>query len=566
MLLWCYYMLHILYRLYPMNSTKNRQTTLENFLHWEKTTPSKSFLHQPIKSNWRTWTYAEAGVEIRKVAAMLIDTLPPKSNVAILSKNCAQWIMTDMAIMMSGHISVPIYPTLTNTSIEPLLLHSEPKAIFIGKLDDYDSQRSAIPDSILKISYDDYGISEGTTWSSIVKGYEPLEKINLPSAEEVCTIMYSSGTTGMPKGVMLTHENFGYVGKQLAHGFKINSDERFFSYLPLSHIAERAVLEMPAIYSGSAIYFAESLDLFIDNLKYVQPTLMGGVPRIWAKLQEGVTKKLPDKKLKFLLGIPIVGSLIKRKIKAGLGFLNTKVFVSGAAPIPIGLLKWYASIGVELRELYGMTENTAYSHYNVDKVKIGTVGQPCPEVEVKFGDDDEILLKTRALLKGYYKDPETTASVFTSDGFFKTGDRGHADAEGFLTITGRIKDQFKTDKGKFISPTHIEMKLLLNPHLEQACVVGMGVPQPIALVTLSDAGKSKTKEEVEAGLHESLKNVNRSVESYEQLECIVILKKNWTIENGLMTPSLKVKRNEIEKIYLHRYHEWFFSKIVVIWE
>lgn len=549
-----------------MSAIENLNTTLEYFLYWEKQAPSKPFLNQPLNGKWRTWTHAEAGQEIRKVAAMLTEKLPPKSKVAILSKNCAQWIMTDLAVMMAGHVSVPIYPTLTDSSIEPLLKHSEPGAIFIGKLDDYNTQRKAVSDNILKICYDDYGISEGVTWSSIVRDYASLDKVNIPDVEDLCTIMYSSGTTGTPKGVMLTHGSFGYVARQLAKGFKVTSDERFFSYLPLSHIAERAVLEMPAICSGSAIYFAESLSTFTNDLIHTQPTLMGGVPRIWAKLQEGVSKKLPEKKLKTLLAIPIINAIIKKKIKAGLGFLKVKVFVSGAAPIPVDLLKWYASVGIELRELYGMTENTAYSHYNVDKIKIGTVGQPCPEVQVKFSDEGEILLKTKALLKGYYKDLATTASVFTEDGFFKTGDRGHADEEGFLTITGRIKDQFKTDKGKFISPSHLEMELLLNKDIEQVCVVGMGVPQPICLVVLSEAGKSKNKDAVAESLRATLRQVNATVESYEQLECAVILKEGWTIENGLMTPSLKVKRNEIEKIYLKRYPEWFFSGNDVNWE
>jgi long-chain acyl-CoA synthetase len=542
-------------------------TPLEFFLKWEKETPEATFLRQPIKGEWKVYTYKEAGVEIRKICSMILNMqIPAKSKISILSKNCAHWIMADLAIMMSAHISVPIYPTLSASGVNQILTHSEAAVIFLGKLDEYEEQKNGIPESIKKISFPFYGIDEGFLWKDIVAQTEISTALQPPGAEDTATIMYSSGTTGTPKGVMLTHGAFGFVGEHVKTHLKIVRPERFFSYLPLSHIAERALMEMVALASGSSISFAESLLTFSENLQHEEPTIFGGVPRIYAKFQEGILKKMPQEKLDKLLRIPILSSVVKNKIRKKLGLGKARVIVSGAAPTPVSLLQWFKKLGTEICEMYGMTENTAFSHANFQKVKIGTVGQPWPEAKVKLDEAGEILVKHEALMQGYYKDEETTKKVFTNDGFLRTGDEGTIDPEGFLTITGRIKDQFKTDKAKFIAPAPIELKFLVNTDIEQVCVVGMGIPQPIALIVPSAAGLSKTKTDLEKSLETSLESINPSLENYEQIEKLVVLKKNFSIENGLLTPSLKVKRNEVEKIYLNRYPKWYQEKDVVLWE
>jgi long-chain acyl-CoA synthetase len=213
-----------------------------------------------------------------------------------------------------------------------------------------------------------------------------------------------------------------------------------------------------------------------------------------------------------------------------------------------------------------MTENTAFSHSNFQNIKLGSVGQPWPGVKCKISDEGEILINSKALMKGYFKDQQTTDQVFTKDGFLKTGDQGHIDEEGFLFITGRIKDQFKTDKAKFIAPAPIELALQANRDIEQVCVVGMGIPQPIALVTLTASARTKDKEKVSEDLQAIIQKVNATLESYEHLKTAIVLKQDWTIENGLLTPSMKVKRNEIEKIYLPKYPAWYYENKPVIWE
>lgn len=542
-------------------------TPLNGFYHWESTTPQAIFLRQPIHDQWHVFTYQQAGEEARRIASGLKALgLPPGSNIAILSKNCAHWLIADLAIWMAGYVSVPIYPTLSAQAIQYILEHSESKAIFVGKLDNFIEQAHGIPHPLPKISFPFYGQGVGYLWEEWLKQYEPIFENTLRPDDEIATVMYSSGTTGTPKGVMLSFGALGFVGNQMRNYLCEKKPQHFFSYLPLSHIAERALMQMTVLCSGSLISFTESLEKFAANLEHEQPTIFGGVPRIYAKFQEGVLAKMPQKKLNRLLAIPIVKTIIKKAIQKKLGMAKAEIIVSGAAPTPVSLLQWYAKLGVTVRETYGMTENTAYSHSNYKAIKLGTVGQPWPGVEVKVSEDGEVLIRHAGLMKGYFKDEATTTSVFTQDGFLRTGDKGTIDAEGFLTITGRLKDQFKTDKAKFIAPAPIELELSANTDIEQCCVVGMGIPQPIALITLSLNGKAKSKEEIRTSLEDILVDVNAKLESYEKLEKAVILSKPWTIENGLMTPSLKVKRNEVERIYLEQYPKWYADPHTVVWE
>lgn len=540
---------------------------LSKFYHWEKSTPDKQLFHQPFSDRVATWTYSEAGREIRKIAAALSDLkLPERSRVAILSKNCAHWMMADLAILMAGHISVPIYPTLSAHAIKQILDHSGSKVIFVGKLDEYESQKAGISSDLQKICFDDYNINDGTTWSSIVKSQQPLEKTATWDRYEVATIKYTSGTTGLPKGVMVS---LHAIDNALTHAFplmKTGPSDRFFSYLPLSHIAERMLVEFGTIYNGATVYFSESLDKFAANLAHAQPTVFLAVPRIWARFREKILEKLPQKKLNTLLSIPIVSWLIKRTIRKNLGLIKCNWAITGASPISVELLEWYSKLGITIREVYGMTENLAWATSNVQELRFGTIGKAWGNVQFRLSAEGEIQTKSESTMIGYYKDADLTKENFTEDGFLKSGDIGVVDSDGFITITGRIKDQFKTDKGKYIAPLPIELKFSSNTDVEQVCVVGMGVPQPMALVVLSAAGKSKSKEEIIQSITATLQHVNTDLENYERLQAAVVMTSEWSIENGLITPSLKVKRNEVEKIHLPKYPHWYNLGKKVVWE
>ena len=541
---------------------------LDQFLKWEKEIPDTVYLQQPFNNIWKTWTWAQAGEESRKMAAALQSLgLPAKSHIAILSKNCAQWIMADLAIMMAGYISIPVYPTLSDHAIQIILEHSETKAIIIGKLDDYPSQKNGISGTIIKIGMQSYGINEQLTWEEMVQKNKPINEIYSWQKDDLLTIIYTSGTTGMSKGVMHTAGNFDITLTTAIKDLQLPLHPDLFSYLPLSHIAERVGIEMNSFYTGARVSFAESLESFSRNMAHIQPHLFFAVPRIWAKFREGILSKLHQKKLNLILAIPIISNVIKKNIKKKLGLSRATHIYSAAAPISHELLKWFQKLGITILQAYGMSEDCVYAHFcRPNANRFGSVGLPFTGLQVKIAADGEICVKSEGNMKGYYHEPALTSQAFDEENFLKTGDMGEIDKDGYLFITGRVKDQFKTDKGKYISPASIELKLLANSDIDQACVVGTGIPQPIALISLSDKGKKKSKGELNESLLDTLSGINPGLEKFEMLEKIVIMNESWTIANGMITPTLKVKRNEIEKIHLPKYPKWFEKKETIVWE
>ncbi len=531
---------------------------LEMMYKWEEEKGNEVFLSQPINSIWHDWTWEEVMLEVRKMAAYIKSlNLEKKSKIAILSKNCAHWIMSDLAIMMSGHISVPLYPNLSAKILNKILIHSETKMMFVGKLDDFEKMKSGIPSDVNCVTYPFYS-QDYPKWNDLIRDVSPLQENVIRDDNELATIIYTSGTTGDPKGVMHKFYNFSFATTNAVNALPLK-DESFFSYLPLSHIAERLLIEMGSIYCGGKVSFAESLDTFAQNLSYSQPSVFLGVPRIWTKFQQGILAKLPQKKLNILLSIPIISSLIKKKIQKGLGLSKARNVFTGAAPTPAALIRWFESLGIIIQEAYAMTENTCYSHVSFrEKIKIGSVGQALPLCDVKLSEQNEIMIKHDALMDGYYKDEEQTNDTI-KNGWLYTGDEGEIDSEGFLKITGRVKDIFKTSKGKYVAPSPIELKLSANKNIDQVCIVGTEIPQPIALVVLSDRGRDKTKEDLISSLEKTLEVVNPKLEKHEKIHNIIIVKEEWTIENNLLTPTMKIKRNAIEKIYRINYQEWYDS-------
>ena len=546
---------------------KQFDSPLAAYLYYEENFPQRIFFRQPFKGVIREYTYAESGDQIRRIAGKLASlNLPPQSKIAILSKNCAHWIMADLAIMMCGHVSVPVYPTLNAEGINQILTHSESAAIIIGKLDDYSKQKDGVPD-IVKIGVRDFDIQDGEAWEDIVKTTPPIAEIAKQVPENLITMIYTSGTTGNPKGVMHTVYNFTRVSNLLHATIDTPPETRMFSYLPLAHIAERIGISMQAIFRGATVTFPDSLESFGADLAATQPNLFFAVPRVWAKFQEKILEKMPQKKLDLFLKIPILNNIVKKKIRKALG-LNESIFTaSGAAPISVSLLEWFNKLGVVIYQVYGMTEDCLLCHFNLPGAnKFGTVGKMLEGGKVKISPDGEICVLSDVLMKGYYKSPEQTDEMFDAEGFLRTGDIGEYDHDGFLTITGRFKDQFKTDKGKYVSPAPIELALSKNHNIDQICIVGTGIPQPIALITLIPEAKGKNAKEVHASLIETLDEVNPTLEKHERIEKFVIMKEDWTTDNGLLTPTLKVKRNSIEKIHREMYVSWFSTDARVVVE
>ena len=533
------------------------RSPLHMLYHWETNTPEKVYLRQPIGGTWKTWTWKETANEVRRMAAALKKMdFPPGSHIALLSKNCAHWILCDLAIMMSGHVSVPLYSNLTAASMGQILQHSDAVLLFVGKLDNWPSLKPAIPEHLPCISFSLYN-SDYTSWDELIQQNEPLQSPAHRSADEIVTIIYTSGTTGKPKGVMHRFRSFSFSTVKSLPLLGMNQRSKFFSYLPLSHSAERSLVEMCSLYAGGEVFFCESIEEFSFNLVAARPTVFLAVHHIWKKIQQRILKKMPQKRLDRLLKVPILSGLIKKRIRRSLGLDSATTIFTGAAPTPVELIRWFGRIGIHIQEAYGLTENWSYSHANRrQNIRVGSVGLPLPGVAVKIGEYDEVQVKHDALMAGYYKDDSLTREAFTDDGFLKTGDEGFVDEEGFLKITGRIKDLFKTAKGKYVAPSPIEMKFAANCDLEQVCVVGAGLPQPMALVILTEKGKKSKIEETNAGLNDTLSDINSTLDAHEKVHKIVVLNDEWTVENNLLTPSFKIKRHEIEKKYTSFYEEW----------
>jgi long-chain acyl-CoA synthetase len=405
------------------------------------------------------------------------------------------------------------------------------------------------------------------SWEQLVEQHEAAHELTYRDPDDLISIIYTSGTTGMPKGVMHSIKNFANATYNLSYDVNLEPRPRFFSYLPLSHIAERIGIENYAILSGGSMTFAYSLDSFASDLEQTQPNLFFAVPRIWAKFQEKILEGLPQKKLSLLLKIPLLSTVVKKKIRTKLGLSKARYIVAGAAPLSVDLMLWFKKLDIEILQAYGMTEDCVISHINLPEAnKIGAVGRTTHGASAKLSAEGEICVKNDSLMLGYYKLPDETAKVFDADGYLKTGDVGEYDHDGFLFITGRAKDQFKTDKGKYISPAPIELQLSKNPDIDQVCIVGMGIPQPIMLVILSESGKKSSKELISESLLNSILQINPSLEKHEKIEKAVVMKEDWTVANGLLTPTLKIKRSRVEKIHMPMYKAWFESEHRVIFE
>jgi long-chain acyl-CoA synthetase len=559
----------------PVSATKTDEMVLSRVYRWEKERGSKVYMIQPMGGGRvKKFTWGETMKEVRSMAAHLKSHgFPEGSKIAILSKNCAHFMMSDLAIWMAGYVSVALYPTLTEDSISYILEHSESKLVFVGKLDTWDAQKSAIPEGMPCISYPLSPKTDYPTWDTIVKETDPMEESPTRDPEETAMLMYTSGSTGTPKGVEHTYRSIIAMADVVSGIMKVTPEDRLISYLPLAHAFERCAVEMLSYVVPVQVFFAESLETFVQDLNRAKPTIFHSVPRLWLKFQLGVLKKMPPKKLNFLLKIPILSGIVKKKVLTGLGLDQTRIAITGSAPVPPELIKWYRDLGLELLEGYAMTEDFIYSHLSLPgKSRIGYVGNLVEGAKSRISEEGEILLKSPGNMKGYYKEPELTAESYTEDGYFKTGDRGEYDNQGRLKITGRVKELFKSQKGKYIAPAPIENIINASNDVELSCVTGSGLKAPLAIIQLSEAHREEMKKSsfdkaaVEASLNALVSKVNSEVEEWEKIACIVVAKEEWAIENEFLTPTMKIKRAKIDDTYGDKLEGWVNSGSKVIWE
>ncbi len=559
--------------------TSTTKLILDHIYQHEKERAQQVYLTQPLGAGRVVdYTWAQTMDQARRMATHLQSMgFAPAARIAILSKNCAHFFMTELAIWMAGYTTVAIFPTESAQTIRFVLEHSEASLLFVGKLDTWPDQEPGVPTGIPRIAFPLAPATSYETWDAITARSAPMAGQPQRAGTDLAMLIYTSGSTGQPKGVMHSFERITKatelaVQQSMAQDPGNNQIHRVLSYLPLAHVFERAVVECASFVSGELhVFFAESLDTFAADLQRARPTIFVSVPRLWLKFQQAVFAKMPQKKLDLLLRIPILNKIIAKKILTNLGLDQTISAFSGSAPLPADLIRWYRSLGLQLLEGLGMTEDFAYSHTATPRFsEPGYVGIANPGVQARISPEGEILVKSPGQLVGYYKRPDLDAESFTEDGFFRTGDLGSLAADGQLKITGRMKELFKTSKGKYVAPAPIENRINNHPLVEMSLVGGASHEAAFAMVVLAEDIRPRQKDaavraEVKSALTTLLAEVNSQVADYEKLKFIVVADQPWQIENGMLTPTMKIKRTNIEKAIEPQLDAWYAANQPVQW-
>ena len=554
------------------------RSMLDYLYEHEQQRADQVFLTQPIGGGQVIdYTWARMMDQARRMASHLRTRgFEPGARIAMLSKNCAHFFMAELAIWMAGGTTVAIFPTETAATVRFILEHSEASLLFVGKLDNWPQQASGVPAGLPCIAFPLAPATPCQRWDDIVARTEPIAGRPQRAPEDLAMLIYTSGSTGEPKGVMMPFRAVTAASEGMVNYLKTlygeDEETRLLSYLPLAHSFERAWIECASLVDGHPhIFFAEALDTFLDDLRRARPTTFISVPRLWLKFQQGVFAKMPPHKLDRLLRIPVVRKIVARKVLKGLGLDQVRRAASGSAPIPAELIAWYRKLGLNLFEGYGMTEDHSYSHSsNEQHTAPGYVGTALPGVQVRLGDDGEILIKSPGQFSGYYTRPDLNAQAFTEDGFFRTGDRGERGPDGMLKLTGRVKEVFKTAKGEYVAPAPIENRLNVHPFVELSLVSGVGQAAAYAMVVLAEdlrprVADAAVKAQVERELAQLLQDVNRDLPAHQRLRMIVVANEPWSIENGFLTPTMKIRRHRIESAVAHAIENWYASGATIHW-
>jgi long-chain acyl-CoA synthetase len=595
------------------------QTIVARFLERVKDNPEGVALRYKRGGLWIDITWRGYGEAVRRAGKGLIALgLAPGDKMSLLSANRPEWHIADIACLSTGGVTAPIYTTNSPEQVAYIIDHSDSKVACVENTEQLQKvlkMRSDLPDLKKVVVLEGYeGDADGDfvmTWDELLAAGDSVDDAryadlaNDVAPENLATFVYTSGTTGSPKAVMLTHENIWWTCTHseqhipIAHG-----DGRCLSYLPLSHIAERMVSHLLQIYYGTQTWFATSIDTLLADLQECRPSYFFGVPRVWEKFYAGIQAKMAaadpdDRKTKLAhkaleLGrkiteaeqaavaqgkkmaeaeVPIsmrlqhlvLDKLVLNKIRGALGLDRCDLSLSAAAPINPELIWFFHSIGLKIAEGYGQSEDNGPTTWNPPHaIRIGTVGTALPGVEVKIADDGEVLARGGNVSPGYYKNKEATAELIDSDGWMHSGDIGHLDEHGYLTITDRKKDLIITAGGKNVAPQEIENRIKFHDLVSQVVVIGDKRPFLAALVTLDEekagawgseqgisgdvaeiAGHERTLKEIEKAINE----VNTRLAKVESVRKFRVLERDFLQEENEITPTLKVKRKQIGEIY-----------------
>jgi long-chain acyl-CoA synthetase len=523
-------------------------TLIDYLNHWADKTPDQMWLRQLSENGSEDYSWSEARSQINQVAAALESRFGSQSNVLLLSDNCPHWIMADLAVIRSGNVTVPLFTTHSEDVVQYISEFTEAKIIFVGESENWRKVRTALPLDTIVVSLPGVQLEEADlTWEQLLKEGQGKQCHYRCQADDTISLVFTSGTTGMPKGVIQTHHSNLTPISRVSKYQNIKPGHRYFSYLPLSHLAERQLIEFTSLYECGEIHFNQSKETLAADLQRAKPNFFFGVPRVWEQLQQAVLAKFGGEDA-FNSAFESAPKDIGVLILAGLGFDEADYCLTGSAPISKSLIEWWQSLGLQLMEGFGQTEAMSLIINTAEYRRTGSVGKAVGEVECKLSENGELLVKAEGLTPGYYRQPEKTAELFQG-GWLHTGDKARIDEDGFIYITGRVKDYFKTIQGKFVSPLPIEEAFSNNRLVEQRCLLGRGFSKTVMVLVLTEEACAMERDAVEESISKTVADINGVIDKHARIGAVIISREPWTPDNGFMTPTLKVRREQVQDAF-----------------
>jgi len=526
--------------------TYSNDTVIGRLKRWAGEHPDRTWLRDRKGDEFTEWTWPMAKAEIEAVAAwMETEVGGPGLKCSILSRNRAHWMLADMAAIAAGNVVVPLFTTHDTRTAKYILEFSDVKLLFLGEAENWEKVKAILPAGTTVVALP--GVDPGMEcfrWDDILQEFHGKSPAHQGSPDELMTIVYTSGTTGMPKGVMQTHDSMLKPMERCKAAFSSRQHPRFLSYLPLAHMAERQLVWIQSLIYTGEVTFNESLPNLLRDMAECKPSYFFGAPRVWEQLQQGIIARFGSQAA-LDQALEQNAEEVGLSIRTALGLQDTDYLLTAAAPTPAALIHWWGRLGIELMEGFGQTEAMGLIANSDSARRIGSIGKPIGDVEVRILESGELICKGAGLASGYYREPEKTAETFV-DGWVHTGDKARVDEDGYYYITGRVKDYFKTIKGKFVAPVPIENAFAANRWTEQLCLLGRGYSKTVMVCVLSERGQQQERSAVEALLREQAGKVNAELEKHAHIGAVITTNEHWTIENGLLTPTMKIKRDEIE--------------------
>jgi long-chain acyl-CoA synthetase len=527
--------------------------TLIKYLdHWSTERPDTVWLRDRKGDVFTEWNWQQAQAEVNAMACWQERHFGSSGNmVGILSRNRAHWLLADLGTIAAGNVVIPMFTTLAQETAKYVMDFTDMKLLFVGETENWEKIRLVLPEGIVLVTLPGVELAdEHLRWDDLVAQSGNQAPAYQCQADDLTSIVFTSGTTGVPKGVMQTHSSTVVPINRFKNAFGLRDDARCFSYLPLSHIAERQIVGGSSLINCSSVYFNENMTTLLRDLSDCRPSIFFGPPRVWEQIQQMIIAKFGSQEaIDEALAADREG--VGKMLRQTLGLDEADYMLTAAAPTPPALIHWYEQFGLVLMEGFGQTEAMGLIVNTYAARKIGSIGQPLGEVEVRLSAEDELQIRADGCATGYYNSPEKTAETFV-DGWVNTGDKARIDEDGFIFLTGRVKDYFKTIQGKFVAPTPIENAFADNDYTEQLCLLGRGYSKTVMVCVLSALAQEQNKDELNKALLRLAQEVNKGVEHHARIGAVIVSSEPWTIDNGMLTPTLKIRREQVDQKFGER--------------